>query len=154
MLSLRIERRQQMTQSIRTYTELIQIPTFIERYRYLKLGGKIGEETYGWERYLNQNFYNSYEWRQFRRQIIIRDFGCDLGVEGHEFAPGEIIFIHHMNPINTQDIVNQTEFLMNPEYVISCRKRTHDAIHYGDESLITPYELTVRAPNDTCPWRN
>ena len=133
---------------IRMYTELIKIPTFIERYRYLKLGGKIGEETFGWERYLNQKFYQSHEWREFRRQIILRDQGCDLAMDGFEFAPGEKIFIHHMNPINTKDIVNQTEFLMNPEYVISVRKKTHDAIHYGDESLIMEYMPIVRRPND------
>ena len=139
---------------IRTYTELIQIPTFIERYRYLKLGGKIGEETFGWERYLNQKFYRSHEWQEFRRQIILRDQGCDLAMEGFEFGPNEKIFIHHMNPINTKDIVNQTEFLMNPEYAISVRKKTHDAIHYGDESLIMEYMPVVRRPNDICPWLN
>ena len=143
-----------MSHSIRTYTELIQIPTFIERFRYLKLSGKVGEETFGWERYLNQKFYQSYEWREFRRQIILRDQGCDLGLDGYEFAPGEMILIHHMNPINTKDIVNQTEFLMNPEHVISVRKKTHDAIHYGDESLILEYESIVRRPGDTCPWLN
>ena len=143
-----------MYPSIRTYTELIQLPTFIERYRYLKLGGKVGEETFGWERYLNQKFYQSHEWREFRRQIILRDHGCDLGMEGYEFGPNEIVLIHHMNPINTKDIVNQTEYLMNPEYVISVRKKTHDAIHYGDESLIMEYELVVRRPNDTCPWKD
>ena len=143
-----------MCHLIRSYTELIKIPTFIERYRYLKLGGKIGEETFGWERYLNQKFYNSSEWRRFREQIIVRDFGCDLADRDHEFAEGEIIFIHHMNPINTQDIVNHTEYLMNPEFVISCRKRTHDAIHFGDESLIMPYEIKGRSLNDTAPWKN
>ena len=143
-----------MSHSIRTYTELIQIPTFIERFRYLKLGGKVGEETFGWERYLNQRFYQSHEWREFRRQIILRDHGCDLGLDGYEFGPGELILIHHMNPIDTKDIVNQTEFLMNPEYVISVRKKTHDAIHYGDESLILEYEPVVRRPGDTCPWLN
>lgn len=142
-----------MSHSIRTYTELIQIPTFIERYRYLKLGGAVGRETFGWERYLNQDFYTSIEWRNFRRQIIIRDLGCDLGCDGHEYGDGELIFIHHMNPITTKDILNQTEFLMNPEYVISCRKRTHDAIHYGDDSAVMAYELTRRTPNDTAPWR-
>lgn len=143
-----------MSHSIRTYTELIQIPTFIERFRYLKLGGKVGEETFGWERYLNQRFYQSHEWREFRRQIILRDHGCDLGLDGYEFGPGEMILIHHMNPIDTKDIVNQTEFLMNPEYVISVRKKTHDAIHYGDESLILEYEPVIRRPGDTCPWLN
>ena len=142
-----------MNQLIRTYTELIQLPTFIERFRYLKLGGKVGEDTFGWERYLNQHFYTTTEWRNFRRQIIIRDRGCDLGVDGHEYADNEIVFIHHLNPINSKDIINQTEFLMNPEYVVSCRKRTHDAIHYGDESSVLPFEMTFRSPNDTCPWR-
>lgn len=142
-----------MYHSIRTYTELIQIPTYIERFRYLKLGGVVGEETFGWERYLNQTFYHSNEWRRFRREIIIRDHGCDLADWDHEFADGEKIIIHHMNPVTSKDIVYQTEFLMNPEYVISCRKRTHDAIHYGDESLILPYEPIKRFPNDTCPWR-
>lgn len=142
-----------MSHLIRTYTELMQIPTFIDRYRYLKLGGKVGEETFGWERYLNQAFYTSNEWRRFRRQIIIRDQGCDLASEGHEYGPDEMIFIHHLNPIDSSDILNQTEFLMNTEYVISCRYSTHNAIHYGDESLILPYELTTRSPNDTCPWK-
>ena len=142
-----------MYPSIRTYTELMQIPDFLGRYRYLKLGGKVGEETFGWERYLNQQFYNSQEWRRFRNMIITRDYGCDLADREHEFANGEKIYIHHMNPINTQDIVNQTDFLMNPEYVISCRKRTHDAIHFGDESMIMAYEPVMRFPNDTCPWK-
>ena len=143
-----------MYPSIRTYTELMRLPTFIERYRYLKLGGVVGETTFGWERYINQDFYTSNEWRRFRREIILRDNGCDLGVEGHEYVGNELIFIHHMNPIDTSDIVYQTEFLMNPEYVISCRKSTHDAIHYGDESLIVAYEPIVRSPNDTCPWKH
>lgn len=142
-----------MYHSIRTYTELIQLPTFIERFRYLKLGGKVGEETFGWERYLNQDFYRSTEWRAFRREIVIRDHGCDLGLDGYEFAEGETIFIHHMNPIDTHDILYQTKFLMNPEYVISVRGRTHQAIHYGDESMIMEFEPIVRTPNDTCPWR-
>lgn len=142
-----------MCPSIRTYTELIQLPTFIERFRYLKLGGKVGEETFGWERYLNQDFYRSTEWRAFRREIVIRDHGCDLGLDGYEFAEGETIFIHHMNPIDTHDILYQTKFLMNPEYVISVRGRTHQAIHYGDESMIMEFEPIIRTPNDTCPWR-
>lgn len=143
-----------MSHLIRTYTELMQIPTFLERYRYLKLGGKVGEETFGWERYLNQKFYRSDEWRNFRRQIILRDHGCDLADPDHEFAEGERVIIHHMNPINTKDIVYQTEYLMNPEYVISVRDRTHKAIHYGDDSLIMEYEPIVRRPGDTCPWLN
>lgn len=138
---------------IRTYTELIKLPTFIERFRYLKLGGKVGQETFGCERYLNQHFYNSHEWREFRREIVLRDQGCDLADPDHPFGLGEKIYIHHMNPITTKDIVNQTEFLMNPEYVIACRKLTHDAIHFGDESLVTQYDYVARTPNDTCPWK-
>lgn len=141
------------TQQIRTYTELIQIPDYIERFKYLMLGGQVGKETFGWERYINQKFYRSEEWRSFRRDIIARDLGCDLADPAHEFAAGENVIIHHMNPINTGDIVYQTRYLMNPEYVICCRDRTHKAIHYGDESLILPYEYSPRKPNDTCPWR-
>lgn len=143
-----------MNQSIRTYTELIKLSTFIERYRYLKLKGVVGEKTFGWERYINQKFYTSYEWRRFRQDIIVRDNGCDLGIPGHEYIGDELIFIHHMNVIDVNDIVNQTEFLMNPEYVISCRFSTHNAIHYGDESILLPYEPVNRQPNDTCPWKN
>lgn len=143
-----------MNQSIRTYTELIQFPTFLERYRYLKLKGVVGEQTFGWERYINQKFYTSYEWRRFRQDIIVRDQGCDLGVPGHEYVGDELVFIHHMNVINVKDIIDQTEFLMNPEYVISCRFVTHNAIHYGDELLLLPYEPIVRQPNDTCPWKS
>ena len=143
-----------MNQIIRSYSELIKIPDFLGRFRYLKLGGKIGEETFGWERYINQKFYNSEEWRRFREQIIVRDYGCDLADHDHPFGSREKIYIHHMNSINTQDIVHHTEFLLNPEYVISCRGITHNAIHFGDESLLMSVELTVRSPNDTCPWKN
>lgn len=143
-----------MSQIIRTYTELIQLPTFIERYRYLKLGGEVGKETFGWERYLNQSFYRSKEWKDFRQQIIVRDNGCDLAMPGYEFANGERIIIHHLNPIDATDILNATEFLMNPEYVVAVRKRTHDAIHFGDESLVMEFEYVPRRPNDTCPWKN
>lgn len=138
---------------IRTYSELIQIPIFIERYRYLKLGGKIGEETFGWERAFNQRFYNSSEWRRFRNQIITRDFGCDLADQDHPFATGEKIIIHHMNPITIKDLANHTDFLMDPEYVIATRHRTHNAIHFGDESLLIEFELVERRPYDTCPWK-
>lgn len=143
-----------MSQMIRTYTELIAIPTFIDRYRYLKLEGNVGEETFGWERYLNQTFYKSNEWRRFREWIIVRDHGCDLAAFDHGFASGELIIIHHLNPISTKDIIGRTEYLMNPEYVVACRKLTHDAIHYGDESLLFPYEVTTRRPNDTAPWKD
>lgn len=143
-----------MSQIIRTYTELIKQPTFLDKYRYLRLGGKVGEETFGWERYLNQSFYRSNEWRRFRREIILRDNGCDLGDLDHPFAEGEQVLIHHLNPINTKDIVYQTDYLMDPEFVISVRKKTHDAIHYGDESLLFDLEPVIRRLNDTCPWKS
>lgn len=135
---------------IRTYSELIQYDTFIERFRYLKLSGRVGEDTFGYDRYLNQQFYKSKEWRLLRDRIIIRDMGCDLGIPDRDIF--ERIIIHHMNPITKEDIINQTEFLLNPEYMICVTKRTHDAIHYGDESLLFD-TLIERRPNDTCPWR-
>lgn len=119
---------------IRTYSELILLPTFKERYEYLKLGGKVGEETFGFDRYLNQKFYKSKEWRDIRDYVIMRDNACDLGIEDREIHSR--IIIHHMNPITKYDIVNQTEFLTNPDYMICTLKRTHDAIHYGDDSIL------------------
>lgn len=139
-----------MTMKIRTYSELIKFDNFIDRYNYLKLGGKVGEETFGFDRYLNQQFYKSKEWLRLRDEIIIRDNACDLGIPDREI-PSRII-IHHMNPITKNDIINQTEFLLNPEYMICVTKRTHDAIHYGDESLLFT-GLVERTKNDTCPWR-
>lgn len=139
-----------MSMKIRTYSELIQYNTLLDRYRYLKLGGKVGEETFGMDRYLNQQFYKSKEWRKVRDEIIIRDGACDLGLPDREISSR--IIIHHMNPITKYDILNQTEFLLNPEYLICTLKRTHDAIHYGDESLLFN-ELVERSANDTCPWK-
>ena len=136
--------------SIRTYSELITIPTFEERYEYLMLSGSVGVETFGFERYLNQSFYISDECRSIRRQVIIRDIFFYLAS-----APREIysrIIIHHMNPITKEDLLNRTEFLLNPEYLVCTMKNTHDAIHYGDKNLLfsVPKE---RQPHDTCPWR-
>jgi len=136
--------------NIKTYLELIKIPTFKERYRYLKIGGKVGEETFGFDRYLNQMFYRSHEWKSIRNFVIVRDNGCDLGIEGREIQ--ERVIIHHMNPITKEDILYRTEFLLNPEYLISTVKNTHDAIHYGDEDLLFN-EPILRTPNDTCPWK-
>ena len=135
--------------SIRTYSELITLPTFEERYRYLKLYGRVGEDTFGFDRYLNQIFYKSKEWRSVRDYVIARDNGCDLGIEGHEIF-GKIL-IHHMNPITKTDILERSDLLLNPEYLICTIKNTHDAIHYGDENLLitTPKE---RTKNATCPW--
>lgn len=137
------------TRQIRTYSELIQIPTFIERYRYLRLKGLVGQDTFGWDRYLNQNFYHSREWRELRNHIIVRDNGCDLGVAGYEI--GSRIYIHHMNPIEVNDIVEVTEILLDPEFLISVSFQTHQAIHYGDEDMLIT-EPVVRKPNDTTLW--
>lgn len=135
---------------IRTYSELITFPTFEERFRYLKLSGRVGEETFGFDRYLNQIFYKSPEWLSTRDYVIARDMGCDLGVEGREIV-GRIL-IHHMNPISKEDILRRSKILLDPEYLICTVKNTHDAIHYGDESLLVKDPI-VRRKNDTCPWR-
>lgn len=135
---------------MRTYHELIQIPTFKERYQYLRLSGFVGQDTFGFDRYLNQKFYHSKEWAQIRRDVIIRDEGRDLAMEGYEIQNG--LYIHHMNPIGKEDIERATEFLLNPEYLICVSFNTHQAIHYGDESLL-PQLPVERRPNDTCPWR-
>ena len=135
---------------IRTYTELSKLPTFMDRYQYLRIGGKVGEDTFGFDRYLNQIFYKSKEWLSIRDYVITRDLGCDLGIEGRDIH--KRILIHHMNPITKQDILDRSEFLLDPEYLITTSKITHDAIHYGDESLI--YTLPIhRTKNDTIPWR-
>lgn len=137
--------------SIKRYSELIQLPTFEERYKYLRLGGKVGEETFGFDRYLNQIFYKSREWLALRDKIILRDHGCDLGISGREVF--KRIIIHHMNPLTKEDILNRSDFLLNPEFLISTSRRTHEAIHYSDNSILTPDILPERFANDTCPWR-
>lgn len=136
--------------TIRTYSELITFPTFEERYKYLRLGGKVGEETFGFDRYLNQVFYSSKEWKQVRDHVIVRDYGCDLGVPDRQIF-GRIL-IHHMNPISAEDILKRSEYLLDPEYLITTVKNTHDAIHYGDDSLLITMPVE-RSKNDTCPWR-
>ena len=136
---------------IRTYSELSKLNTFEERYEYLRLDGVVGEETFGFDRYLNQQFYqNDIEWKQVRREVILRDLGCDLGIEGRDIH-GKII-VHHMNPITKYDLINRTEYLLDPEYLICTLKSTHDAIHYGDEQLLMKGPVE-RTRNDTCPWR-
>ena len=135
---------------IRTYSELITIPTFEERYEYARLGGKVGEDTFGFDRYLNQIFYKSDAWRKTRDYVIIRDMGCDLAVEGREIHGR--IYVHHMNPITIEDIVRETDFLLDPEFLVCTMKNTHDAIHYGDKSLLLTDPIE-RSKNDTCPWR-
>lgn len=135
---------------IKTYSELSKLQTFEERYSYLKLSGTVGKDTFGYDRYLNQIFYRSQEWKSIRDKVIIRDEGCDLGVDGYEIHGR--IYIHHMNPIMLKDIENKTEFLLNPEYLITTTHSTHNAIHYGDESLL-PLIPKERTANDTCPWK-
>lgn len=138
---------------MKTYTELISLPTFEERFEYLKMNGRVGAETFGYDRYLNQVFYNSHEWRQFRHQIIIRDNACDLGVEDRPILRKGQLLIHHMNPITKQQLIDRDPDLMNPEYVIVCMKNpTHEAIHYGDASLLVQNDLIVRTKGDTCLW--
>lgn len=138
------------TMIIRTYSELIELPTFEERFRYLKLSGKVGEDTFGFDRYLNQQFYHSQEWKSIRNHVIIRDNACDLAIDGRDIHRG--IIIHHMNPISKHDLIHQTDFLLNPDYLICVSLKTHNAIHYGNEDLLMN-EFVERRPGDTCPWR-
>lgn len=135
---------------IKCYSELILLPTFQARYQYLRLNGEVGKETFGFDRYMNQFFYRSPEWRRVRDFVISRDEGCDLGIPGREIF-GRVI-IHHMNPIRPEDIRNRSELLLNPEYLITTIHDTHLAIHYGDEHLLLQ-EPVERRPNDTCPWK-
>lgn len=136
--------------SIRTYSELITFSTFEERFKYLQLNGEVGGETFGFDRWLNQVFYRSHQWKRLRDEIIIRDNGCDLGVEGFEI--NRRIIIHHMNPISINDIEKETDLLLNPEFLICTSHNTHNAIHYGDEKLLVTAPIE-RSKNDTCPWR-
>lgn len=137
--------------TIKTYSELITLPTFLERYNYLKIGGRVGEETFGFDRYLNQEFYQrDPEWKRVRDQVIIRDFGRDLAIEGREIY-GRIL-VHHMNQITAEDIIYRTKYLLDPEYLICTMKSTHDAIHYGDINLLNNGPIE-RRKNDTCPWK-
>lgn len=137
--------------SIRAYSELILLPTFEERFKYLQLNGRVGDDTFGFDRYINQNFYRSAEWKRIRDKIIMRDNGCDLALEGYEIYGS--ILIHHMNPITVKDVELSTEYLMNPEYLICVTHNTHNAIHYGDEKLLMKGPV-VRTKNDTCPWKH
>lgn len=140
-----------MTSIIRTYSELIKLETFEERFHYLELSGTVGAETFGFDRYLNQNFYTSDEWKRLRNQIIIRDNGCDLGVSGYDIHT--VILIHHMNPISVKDVLAHNDLLINPEYLITTRLSTHNGIHYGGDSVLQSYSVIERRPGDTCPWQ-
>ena len=139
-----------MRKIIRTYSELVTLPTFEERFNYLKLKGQVGKDTFGFDRWLNQIFYRDPEWKSVRDYVIVRDNGCDLGIDGYEIN-GRIL-VHHMNPISKEDILERSKYLLDPEFLISTLHNTHNAIHYGDEDLLikTPIE---RTKNDTCPWK-
>lgn len=139
-----------MTNTIKTYSELIKLPTFMERFEYLKLGGAVGEATFGSKRYLNQVFYRSDAWKKIRNDVIIRDDGCDLGVPG--FDIGGRIYIHHLNPITLEDIDRRRPWLMDPENLICVSMRTHEAIHYGDARLLQEGMMAERKPGDTRLW--
>lgn len=136
--------------NIRTYSELIRLSTFEERFNYLDLEGVVGREVFGYERYLNQQFYSSADWKRLRDTIIIRDNGCNLAMEGYTIHGR--VYVHHLNPLTKEDIINRTEYLTNPEFLICTDKRTHDAIHYGDMNLLITGPV-VRTLHDTCPWK-
>lgn len=137
--------------SIKCYSELVLLPTFEERFQYLRLDGVVGQETFGFDRYMNQYFYRSKEWRRVRDIVIARDAGCDLGIPGREIF-GRVL-IHHMNPIRPDDIRGRSDILLDPEYLITTVHETHQAIHYGDESLLITAPIE-RMRNDTCPWKH
>lgn len=139
------------TMSIRTYSELISIPTFEERYNYLNLLGKVGDATFGSKRYLNQVLYMSKEWLSIRRRVIVRDNGCDLGIKDREI--GSVIIVHHMNPITIEDVLNHDPKVFDPEFLICVEDLTHKAIHYGNADLLVK-DVIERSKNDTCPWRH
>lgn len=138
-----------MSMKIRRYSELVHLLTLKERYEYLKLAGRVGESTFGFDRYLNQTLYRTSKWRKVRRDVIIRDEGRDLGVEGFEI--NDLIIVHHMNPISIEDVENENPEIFNPEFLICCSKLTHNAIHYGDERLL-PQLPIERKPGDTKLW--
>lgn len=139
-----------IVKNIKTYSELVKLSSFKERYNYLKLNGAVGKETFGFDRFINQNFYRSSKWKKIRDYVIIRDNGCDLGMDGYMIY-GKII-IHHMNPISINDIMENSELLIDPEYLISTVHATHNAIHYGDENFIMSFPME-RTKHDTCPWK-
>lgn len=140
-----------MMRCIKTYSEMAQFTTFVDRFNYLKLDGKVGKDTFGFDRIFNQMFYSSKEWKDIRNHVIARDIGCDLGVPGYDIV-GQRVLIHHLNPITLDDIEKHADILLDPEYLITTTHNTHNAIHYGDESLIMSGPV-IRTKNDTCPWK-
>lgn len=141
-----------MKTKIRTYNELMRFSTFEERFNYLKIGGRIGIETFGGSRFLNQDFYRSREWRNLRNYIFSRDNGCDLACDGYDIFDWKVVRIHHMNPIEIEDIEESTDFLTDPNFLITTVEKTHKAIHYSNDIFI-PNIVVERRPNDTCLWK-
>lgn len=137
--------------TLKRYSELLNLHTFEDRFDYLKLNGSVGADTFGFDRYLNQKFYSSPEWKSIRRQVILRDNGCDLGINGLEICGR--IYIHHMNPITVEDFKNDSMLILSPEYLISVSLDTHNAIHYGNKNYATNKLSIERRPGDTCPWK-
>lgn len=135
--------------TIRSYTQLGKLHTFVDRFKYLKLHGRVGDSTFGFDRYMNQRFYTSTEWRQLRNSVISRDNGCDLGIEGYEIHKG--LYIHHMNPMIIQDFTEFNPDVLDPEFLVTCTHQTHNAIHYGVEGYV-PRQVVVRKPGDTRLW--
>lgn len=135
----------------KTYSELSHMDTFEDRFKYLKLSGSVGTDTFGFDRYMNQQFYRSKEWKTVRDLVIVRDGACDLGIPGHEITGR--IYIHHLNPISPDDISNSTEKLLDPNNLICVSQETHNAIHYGDDSILDKTKFSERRPGDTCPWK-
>lgn len=140
------------TKVFRNYTELSRLSSYSERFEYLKLAGRVGSETFGFDRIFNQQFYRSNLWNRIRNEVILRDNGCDLGIPGYEI--GGRVIIHHMNPITIDDLEKQTSYLLNPEYLICVSHETHNALHYGDDSYVERTRVVVRTPFDTCPWKS
>lgn len=151
---------------IRSYSELIRLPTFAERFEYLRLSGRVGEDTFGYDRFLNQDFYQGSEWRAFRDSIIVRDNGCDMGLDDYPITDyvrkidsnSQIVYkskiiVHHINPLTKEDILSHSSSLFDPENVICVSDRTHKAIHYGDLNSAKPKIFVERTPFDTCPWK-
>ena len=137
--------------TLKRYSELLNLHTFEDRFDYLKLNGSVGADTFGFDRYLNQKFYSSPEWKSIRRQVILRDNGCDLGINGLEICGR--IYIHHMNPITVEDFKNDSMLILSPEYLISVSLDTHNASHYGNKNYATNKLPIERRPGDTCPWK-
>lgn len=141
-----------MTKRINRYSELLTLPTFLERFEYLKMRGKIGEDTFGYDRAFNQKFYTSQEWRMVRDYVMVRDLRCDLGIKDREIPSDQKVFIHHINPISLEDIREGSDLLLDPEFLITTTFDTHNAIHFGDKHLLATDPI-VRRRNDTCPWK-